>query len=224
MAFLVPPGVNLRDEFNKINPKRDRSSDGWIGDNHHKLSISDHNPRDDGAVLALDVDVDGVPMGRIVAYLVGECRAGRETRLQYIIYRRVIWSRSWGWKARAYHGLNPHTRHAHFSSRPGAAGGSWGVAMHFATPARPPVKRSPGGHAPGSRRLVLRDPSLSGADVRYVQRWIGARHCGPPDGRYGPQTRNGVRWYQQMRGLASDGIVGPRTWQHLGVRWTGGGS
>lgn len=225
-AFLVPPGVSLRDEFNAINPKRDHSSDGWIGDAHHRASISDHNPRDDGSVLALDVDVDGVPMARIVAFIVARCKAGTETRLQYVIYRRTIWSRSWGWTARAYHGTNPHTRHAHFSFRDGAAGrrpGSWGIAAKFKPQAgKPAVRPRPaGGHAPGSRRLVLRQPFLDGADVRYVQAWIGERRCGPVDGTYGPRTVVAVKWYQKMRGLAADGIVGPVTWRHLGVRYTG---
>jgi len=239
-AYLVPPGVNLRGEFDAINPRRDRRSDGWIGDAHHKLSISDHNPRDDGAVLALDVDVDGVPMARIVAWLVAECRAGRENRLQYIIYRRTIWSRSWGWKPRAYHGTNPHVQHAHFSFRAdvnGRRAGAWGIADKFGphavkpTSPRPAPGARPGGssrpapkHAPGSRRLVLREPALSGADAAYVQEWIGARRCGPADGKYGPRTVAGVKWYQSMRGLAADGIVGPVTWRHLGVKWTGGKS
>lgn len=235
-AFLVPSGVNLRDEFNMINPKRDKSSDGWIGDQHHKITVSSHNPLDDGAVEALDVDVDGVPMARIVAWLVARCKAGAETRLQYIIYRRTIWSRSWGWTAREYHGSNPHTRHAHFNFRtgtPGRRAGSWGIADKFgphAVKATSPRPRPAGAsrptvkHAPGSRRLALRTPPLSGADVLYVQRWIGERRCGRPDGKYGPNTVAGVKWYQTMRGIGADGIVGPVTWRHLGARWTGGDS
>lgn len=229
LAFLVPPGVDLRSEFNRINPKRDRSSDGWIGDAKHAARASDHNPRGDGSVLALDVDVDGVPMARIVAFIVAECRAGRETRLQYVIFRRTIWSRSWGWTARAYHGTNPHTRHAHFSFRDGAAGrrgGAWGIVEKFGPQAvkpRPAGKpASPAAHPPGSRAVWLRPQPMTGADVAYLQRWIGEKRCGPADGVYGRRTGMAVRWYQNMRGLAADGIVGPQTWRHLGVRWTGG--
>lgn len=35
------------------------------------------------------------------------------------------------------------------------------------------------------------------------------------DGVFGVQTNNGVRNYQQSRGLTVDGIVGPNTWNRL---------
>ncbi len=229
MAMLINGLAVLRGEFDVVNPHRDRTSDGWIGDDAHALRISDHNPDSHGVVHAIDVDVNGVPMAKIVAFLAGRCRSGAEDRLQYIIYRRVIWSRSWGWVARAYTGLDPHTGHAHFSSRydqDAGRGESWGVATTFGPdPAHPrpspPGERPPAAHPAGRRRLVLREPALSGADVAYVQRWIGPRQCGPSDGRYGPNTMAGVRWYQRMRGLSVDGIVGPLTWRNMGVRWSG---
>ena len=228
MARLVDGLETLRGEFNAVNPKRDRSSDGWIGDDRHAATVSDHNPDVRGDVYAIDVDIDGVPMGRIVAWIVARCRAGKETRLQYVIYRRTIWSRSWGWRARAYHGANPHTRHAHFSARRGSLGrrgGAWGVADEFkrqaAKPSKPAKASKPKAHPPGSRILTLRSSPMSGADVRYVQEWIGARWAGAADGEYGPKTVAGVKRYQAMRKLKADGAVGPVTWRHLGVRWTG---
>lgn len=68
----------------------------------------------------------------------------------------------------------------------------------------------------GSR--VLRDvnPDMRGTDVRYVQKWIGPR-CGSADGAFGSKTRSGVVWYQRMRGIRADGIVGPATWKHMGI-------
>lgn len=228
MAMLINGLVVLRSEFDKVNPKRDHSSDGWIGDDRHAQTISDHNPDDAGLVHAIDVDVDGVPMAKIVAFVVARCKAGKETRLQYVIFRRTIWSRSWGWTARTYTGINPHTKHAHFSARHADVAGNsepWGVASAFApgaapaTPARP--VESTAAHPPGSRRLALRDPVLSGADVLFVQRWIGRDHAGTPDGRCGPNTIAGVKWYQKLRGLAVDGVVGPQTWRNMGVKWTG---
>jgi len=72
------------------------------------------------------------------------------------------------------------------------------------------------GNVPGTRTLrVIAAPNMmNGADVKFVQTFIGWR-CGTPDGWYGNGTANGVRWYQGMRGIQVDGEVGPVTWTHL---------
>lgn len=228
MAMLIHGLVVLRGEFDVVNPHRDRSSDGWIGDDRHALERSDHNPDTAGVVHAIDVDKDGVPMRKIVGFLADRCRSGTEHRLQYIIFERTIWSRSWGWTPRRYTGLNPHTRHAHFSARYADVAGDptpWGVAAafgpHGTASTDTPAPRRAVPHPPGSRELAPHRPPLSGADVAYVQRWIGKARCGPADGLYGPRTVAGVRWYQGMRSLAADGRVGPATWRNMGVRWAG---
>ncbi len=73
------------------------------------------------------------------------------------------------------------------------------------------------GHEAGSRDLSLVSPRQSGDDVRYVQRWIGERRCGKADGVYGPNTREGVIWYQKMRGIAASGVCDRDTWRNLRV-------
>jgi hypothetical protein len=130
--ILVPCLVTLRSEVNALSPGRDRTSDGSIGDTAHSQSSSDHNPDETGStpsedadsineVHAIDVDKDlrrsGWTMQKAVEIIVVRHRQGRDNRLQNVIYNRRIWSRSWGWTARAYTGANAHTQHAHFSAR-----------------------------------------------------------------------------------------------------------
>ncbi len=129
---LVPALVSLRAEFNALAPSREKSSAGSIGDSAHASSSSDHNPDETGAtpyedvdsineVHAIDVDIDlrkpGWKMAKAVDIIVTRHRTGRDDRLQNVIYKRRIWSRSGGWTAREYTGSNPHDEHAHFSSR-----------------------------------------------------------------------------------------------------------
>lgn len=128
---LVPCLVQLRNEFNKIAPGRDKASDGSIGDTAHQHSSSDHNPDETGTVPvrdadksnevhAIDVDRDlresDLTMEKVVQFILGRCRSGAENRLRYIIYNRRIWSASSGWVQKAYTGSNPHDKHAHFSA------------------------------------------------------------------------------------------------------------
>lgn len=136
---LVGSLEDLRGEFNRECPERDKASDGSIGDTAHQHEDSDHNPDETGAtsyedsdnineVHAIDVDSDlrrpGVTMQDCVDIIVERHRTGQMAVLQYVIYNRRIWSRSWGWTARAYTGASAHTEHAHFSARYGSGSGS----------------------------------------------------------------------------------------------------
>lgn len=129
---LVPCLVSLRAEFNKLAPVRDKASDGAIGNAAHAKEPSDHNPDETGntptkdadhtnEVHAIDVDNDlrtaGWSMDKCLEIIITRHRLGQDDRLQNVIYNRRIWSRTWGWTARAYTGASAHTEHAHFSSR-----------------------------------------------------------------------------------------------------------
>ena len=148
----VPCLLALRDEFDKVSPRRDKGADGTIGDSAH-TSSSDHTPDEDSDVLrgkdadhvnevhALDIDSSGPwPaagwFNRTILALVDREKAEYESativgRLQNVIWNRRIASRSWGWTWRPYDGADPHANHAHFSARYTTAQEqdtrSWGV-------------------------------------------------------------------------------------------------
>lgn len=146
--ILVPCLQVLRAEFNALNPARDRASDGSVGDLAHQDSSSDHNPDESGEtpyndadstneVHAIDIDKTGPwPAGYDFESRVETVRwrhyNGQDARLQNIIWRGRIASRTWGWTWRTYTGANKHNEHAHFSARYTASAESdvrsWGVA------------------------------------------------------------------------------------------------
>lgn len=115
--FLAPSLDELRTEINNKYPKRDKSSDGWIGDTSHAARPSDHNPdwSAGGLVRAIDVDNNGA-VGELTP-LVKDVLAAAigDPRVWYVIWNRKIYSRTYGWKPRAYTGTNPHDHHVHIS-------------------------------------------------------------------------------------------------------------
>ncbi len=128
---LVPCLEQLRTELNQIAPKRDKTTDGTIGNAAHQKSVSDHNDDEIGRVPirdadskhevhAIDLDTDlrepNLTMEMVVQHTLSRCRTGKEKRLRYVIYNRRIWEASNGWKQRKYIGDSPHTEHAHFSA------------------------------------------------------------------------------------------------------------
>jgi hypothetical protein len=105
-------------------PRRNRLSDGGIGDDKHANRNSDHNPWVDfngvrGVVTARDFTHD--PTGGCDAGALAErIRASRDPRVKYIIWNRQIANSSsiggaapWAW--RRYTGDNPHDKHVHIS-------------------------------------------------------------------------------------------------------------
>lgn len=134
MAELCAGAITLREQVNRRFPKRDKTSDGWIGDNAHAGRASDHNPDRNGIVRAIDIDEDfGAPgdnrtfANQLLAY----ARAGKDGgRLKYVIYEGQIASGTYAdkfWKWRPYSGGNPHRQHIHisFTKRADRDGSPW---------------------------------------------------------------------------------------------------
>jgi hypothetical protein len=132
---LVPCLERLRDEVNTIAPKRDKSSDGTIGDQAHQDRTSDHNADEVGKVPITDADsknevhgldldatlnTPGLTMEMIIQHTLTRCRKdnddpANEPRLRYMIFNKRIWEAP-DWRQENYTGDNPHTEHAHFSA------------------------------------------------------------------------------------------------------------
>lgn len=119
--FLAPALVQLRFECDKMFPKRDRSSDGWIGDSSHAARPSDHNPcwgcrgRSYGIVRAVDIDIS--PDGRADKDIRSELLKNvlGDPRVYYVISNGKIYSRTYDFAARTYTGSNGHFEHVHVS-------------------------------------------------------------------------------------------------------------
>jgi hypothetical protein len=110
MAWYVAPSLNiLRDEINRRWPKRDKTSDGSIGDTAHQGTKSDHNPNSRESVNALDIDKDGINTSILIKALI------KHPATNYVIFNRTIWSRSRNFQPHEYTGSNPHTGHIHVS-------------------------------------------------------------------------------------------------------------
>jgi hypothetical protein len=207
MAFLAPSLVQLRNETNARWPRRDKTSDGWIGDKKHQARKSEHNPDAKGCVHALDIDKDGIDPAQVVSALV------RDPRTWYVIWNRRIYARSRGFAPRVYRGKNPHTQHLHVSIL---------LTRTAETTVSPWFRRDvthPGPVVPRyrGRPLQFRDRPgwqlMRGSDVRTWQaRMSTLRFEIDVDGLYGPQSERVARAFQRRARLVVDGVVGPRTW------------
>jgi len=124
MARLCKGGVTLRDQIDRRWPKRDKSSDGWIGDKAHLARASDHNPNKAGVVHAIDIDenlgtyANGRTARLLANQLLDYAASGLpgSSRLKYVVYENRIASGTyrktwWTWR----HGNYGHEAHIHIS-------------------------------------------------------------------------------------------------------------
>ncbi|XVV17239.1 peptidoglycan-binding domain-containing protein [Actinoplanes sp. CA-131856] len=198
--------ARLRAEIDQKWPNRDRTSDGSIGDQDHLERGSDHNPNGRRSVNAIDTDKDGIsPMTLVNA-------VKRHPACNYVIWNRLIYSRSRGFRPHRYKGANPHTHHIHVSILQSAAAEDsarpWGIATDRSTaPASFPA-------FPGTLKRGSRGPAVKTLQTRLNER--GTPRLGV-DGDFGPATEARVKAFQRSARISVDGVVGPVTWKML---WT----
>ena len=117
---LSKAAEQLRKEVNFKYPKRNKRSDGWLGDTAHSKRKSDHNPDKDGWVRAIDIDADLNKFNK-ESWLLAERIKDigiKDSRISYIIHQGRIASRKSKWTWRVYKGSNPHVSHIHVSFNP----------------------------------------------------------------------------------------------------------
>jgi len=107
----------LQIDLSLFAPKRDKGSDGTIGDAAHSSRESQHNPNNAGVVTAIDLthDEDWFDAHRFAKQLVERCKEGKERRVWYVISNGQIASKTSGWAWLKYKGSNPHEKHIHIS-------------------------------------------------------------------------------------------------------------
>ena len=129
--WLSKAAETLRNQINGAFVGRSRKSDGWIGDNKHASRKSDHNPRSNGEVCAIDIDA-GLSDQQGISYdLADQIRqaAKKDKRFLYVIYAGKIASAKSLWKFRKYRGLNPHHSHIHISFKPNQPGHKFNIPL-----------------------------------------------------------------------------------------------
>ena len=115
MSTIAPAAKAILAQATLFKPFRSKASDGTLGDQAHAARVSDHNPDNDGVVLAADLTHD--PAGGVDAHGWIRWRVAKgDPRIKYAISQGQIWSpekAKAGW--RPYTGANRHDKHCHVS-------------------------------------------------------------------------------------------------------------
>lgn len=208
MAWTVVPNLNeLLAQLNARFPKRDKASDGTIGNTSHAARPSSHNPDRSGSpefrdgdskneVRARDVDKDlkdvhGVVMEQVVQHWIQAARADKMPWLRYIIFNKRIWNKRDNFTTRRYTGSNTHEKHVHVNSdftqsADNVTGTDW-LLKDFGIPKPKP---------PAGPKLPS-EPE----QVKKIQRFVEL----PQDGKWGSQTD---KYAQLMHAVAQSVTVG----------------
>lgn len=222
---VVPCLDEFRDQLDERFPKRDKKSDGSIGNTAHSTNTSSHNPDKTGRpewrdgdgkneVRARDFDKDlkdpDTTAEQVVQELVRLARAGKLWWVRYIIFNKRIWHVSDGFKTRTYKGANKHTEHFHITSgfsqkADEAKGTNWGM-KYFRKP-KPTAPKPPA--KPAELKDVKVDGDLGPQTIKLWQSVTKQKVTGKMDDKF-------VRWLQGFlkrvdSRLKVDGDFGKKT-------------
>ena len=209
-----------------------------IGDEAHKLRISDHNEDDTPGSRAEQSDSDNVPEHRAIDAMLGPAFSKTDAdqlvarmladhaallRLHYIIWHGFIYMISGTTYSKQDHSSDPHNDHVHFSGLASDDENTahWPSVKSSATPTPPTPPSPPAPPAPPANTLKR---GSTGTEVRHIQQFL--RDVFPVyrkfvrvkpgylltvDGDFGPQTEAWVKEFQRRTVIGQDGIVGPQT-------------
>lgn len=242
--FLAPSLVRFRESVNKAYPKRDKSSDGWIGDASHAARASEHNPcwtcsgYQYGIVRAIDVDIDDNTVHDLRKEILNSTIGHRA--VWYVISNGVIYSRTYDWAARRYTGTNQHLKHVHISiqrteaaardttlllrtaTAPAVGGGGGAAPVVDRTITVACIARLAQQHLPVSGQCLYDNDQLMSFAVRKRPVLAGTTRpyyiAMTKAGNWaeaGRMIHYAVRCIQAAGGLLQDGIIGPKTAQYL---------
>jgi hypothetical protein len=131
--YLSKAAETLRDQINETCLDRDkRNLMGGSVILNMQLRKSDHNPRPDGEVCAIDIDAGLSDEQGISHALADQLRltAKKDKRISYIIFSWKICSAKkslWRWVA--YRGINPAQKHLHISFKPNQNGKKFDIPL-----------------------------------------------------------------------------------------------
>jgi hypothetical protein len=237
---LAPSLATLGDEANAVNPGRDKSSDGTIGDARHQTlgRDSDHNAwlvwQGTPWCRARDIDTSGLDVAAAFEHGRAKAAAGQLPQVlgggYFIVFGRITAPDFKSW--RTYKGSNPHLLAGHVSVSTDPARFTdrrpWGI---FGGPTPPPPGPTPGPTPPpappgpgwtgpdlrGSGLGLRGEHGANGARVRALQAFLRAtyplyaKHLAA-DGWWGDKTTRVIREFGQRTGVRSaDGRnIGPQ--------------
>lgn len=220
MAWRVAKSLlQLKAQIDAAAPRRDKSSDGGIGNAEHASRSSDHNPwiKDGktGVVRAYDFTHDpddGCDAGKIADAL----RLSGDPRIDYVISNGRIANSGKPW--RKYTGVNSHSHHFHISVDTSKALydsiAPWQIGMEKAGIVERAVAAVKNVVAPKPLKYPTLKRGSKGDDVRRLQRLLNFA-AKDVDGDFGRKTESAVEAAQIKFGVIVDGLCGPYTWRAL---------